>query len=167
MADIDRVRAALLKTGFELQTENPQDDIQIKRLLSRMTASKRKITLDIKNAETTAENVTKLKAQEGVAENSRITAGMMITGVGYIEAAKREVDSLEEANVLFTEMMADLALTKPELTKDCDQKVVKSEAEWEDYNKRVSDLIFKTASMFQSTPSASITSSRESSPHRV
>ena len=66
-----------------------------------MTASKRKITLDIKKAETTTENATKLKAQEGVAENSRITAVMMITGVGYIEAEKREVDSLEEANVLF------------------------------------------------------------------
>ena len=96
MADRDGVRAALLKTGFEFQTENPQDDIQIKRLLSRMTASKRKITLDIKKAETTAENVTKLKA-----------AGMMITGVGYIEAAKREVNNLEEANVLFSEMMGN------------------------------------------------------------
>ena len=91
MADRHGVRAALLKTGFEFQTENPQDDIQIKRLLSRMTASKRKITLDIKKAETTAENVIKLKAQEGVTENCRITAGMMLTGVGYTEAAQRRL----------------------------------------------------------------------------
>ena len=61
MADRDGVRAALLKTGFEFQTENPQDDLQIKRLVSRMTASKRNITLDVKKAETTAENVIKLK----------------------------------------------------------------------------------------------------------
>ena len=54
------------------------------------------------------------------------------------------------------------------LTKSCDEKVVKSEAEWEDYNKRVSDLIFKTASTFESTPGAgSIPGSREASPHRV
>ena len=100
MADRHGVRAALLKTGFEFQTENPQDDLQIKRLVAQMTSSKRKITLDIKKAETTAENVTKLKAQEGVTENCRITAGMMLTGVGYIESAKREVNNLEEANVL-------------------------------------------------------------------
>ena len=48
MADRHGVRAALLKTGFEFQTENPQDDLQIKRLVAGMIASKRKIKLDIK-----------------------------------------------------------------------------------------------------------------------
>ena len=49
------------------------------------------------------------------------------------------------------------------MTKTCEEKVVKSEAEGEDFNKRVSDMILDTASTFQSTPGASIPSSRENS----
>ena len=117
------VGGAFLKTGFELQDENPQDDIQIAKLLSKITTVKRQITQNIKKAKDTAGNVTRLKSQEGVTETSRITTGMLITGVGYIEAAKREIANLEEASNLYVEMMADVVLKKPDLRDDCDQKI--------------------------------------------
>ena len=48
------VGGAFLKTGFELQEENPQDDIQIAKLLSKITTIKRQITQNIKKANDTA-----------------------------------------------------------------------------------------------------------------
>ena len=66
MAERDGVGGAFLKTGFELQDENPQEDIQIAKLLSKITTIKRQITQNIKKTKDTAGNVTRLKSQECV-----------------------------------------------------------------------------------------------------
>ena len=106
------VGGAFLKTGFELQEENPEDDIQIAKLLSKIATIKRQITQNIKKAKKTASNITKLKEQSGVTENNRIIAGMVITGVGYFDVAKREVANLEEAANLYVEMLEDVVSTE-------------------------------------------------------
>ena len=65
MADsrVGATGGAFLKTGFELQDENPEDDIQIAKLLSKISTIKRQITHNIKKAKDTASNITKLKDQ--------------------------------------------------------------------------------------------------------
>ena len=70
-------------------------------------------------------------------ENDRIIVGMMITGVGYIDMAKKENKNLEDASNIYVQMLEGVVLIKPELRADCDQKVKKSDKEMDDYDKKV------------------------------
>ena len=72
MADTHGAREALTKSSFVFQTENPKDDLQIKRVTFKMTAFKKLITMSIKKAEDTYAGINKLKSQEGVTEHCRI-----------------------------------------------------------------------------------------------
>ena len=101
-------------------------------------------------------------------ESNRIIAGIVIAGVGYIDMAKIESKNLEEASSLYVEMLEDEVLKKPALRDECNQKISKSDKERDDYDQRVLDIMFKTASRFESTPgTGSVAGSREASTHRV
>ena len=167
MADTHGAREALTKSSFTFQSTNPKDNIQIRRLTFKQQHFKKLITLAIKKVEDIKDSINKLKAQEGVTENCRIKAGMVLTGVGYLDAAQKEINNLSEANVFFSEMMSELALLVPDLENECNERIQNAEEDWNEYNKKLSDVIYKTASTFQSTPRESVSSSRESSPHRV
>ena len=92
---------------------------------------------------------------------------MVLTGVGYLDSAQRELNNLSEVNKLFAEMMNELVLVDLELETECNGKIQTAEEAWDTYNKRLSDVIQKTTRTFQSSPGASAPNSRESSPQRV
>ena len=123
MSDTNGAREALTKSSFTFHSTNPKDDIQIKRLTLRMAEYKKLITSNIKKAEDTHDGIIKLKSQEGITENCRIKAGMVLTGVAYLDAAQKEIINLSEANVFFSEMMSELALTVPDLEEECNEKI--------------------------------------------
>ena len=93
MSDTNGAREALTKSSFTFHSTNPKDDIQIKRLTLRMTSSKKLISSNIKKAEDTHDNLIKLKSQ-GIKENCRIKAGLISTGVTYLDTAQREITNL-------------------------------------------------------------------------
>ena len=167
MADTHGAREALTKSSFMFQEPDPEDDIQFRRLASKQQNFKKLITLSIKKPEDMHDSINKLKAQEGVTENCRITAGMILTGVGYLDSAQRELTNLSEANKLFVEMMNELVLLDPELETECNEKIQSAEEAWDKYNGRLLDVIQKTARTFQSSPGASAPNSRENSPPRA
>ena len=93
MAESLRAREALTKSTFKFQDTNPKDDIQFRRIASRQAVFKKNITLAIKKAEDMQDSINKLKAQEGMTEHCRIKAGMILTGVGYLDSAQRELNN--------------------------------------------------------------------------
>ena len=134
MSDTNGVRETLTKSSFTLHPTNPKDDIQIKRLTLRMAASKKLITNNIKKAEDTHDSIIKLKSQEGVTDNCRLKAGLISTGVTYLDAAQREIVSLSESNEFFNEMMSELALLVPDFENECNERIQSAEEDWNKYN---------------------------------
>ena len=134
MADTHGAREALTKSSFTFQETDPEDDIQFRRLASRQQNFKESITLAIKKAEDMHDSIIKLKAQEGVTEYCRITAGMTLTGVGYLDSAQRELTNLSEANKLYIDMTNELILLDPELETVCNEKIQSAEEAWDKYN---------------------------------
>ena len=123
MPDGDRVRETLTKSSLTLQSTNPKDDMQIKRLELRMSTCKRSITNNIKKAGDTYDSIIKLKSQEGVTDNCRLKAGLIASGVTYLDVAQREIANLSECNEFFNEVMSELALVVPDLENECNERI--------------------------------------------
>ena len=159
-------RDTLMKSKFTFQDINPKDDLQFRRITSQQGAFKKNITLAIKKAEDLHENIKKLTVQPGMLDQCRIKTGMITTGVGYLDSARRELDNLSEANEVFNQMLDELILIDPKLEKECDEKRKSAEEAWDRYNTTLMTSIQKTALLFQSSPSTSAPNSRENSPQR-
>ena len=87
MSDRDRAREALTKSSFVLQSTNPKDDIKIKRLELQRSTCQRLITNNIKKARDAFDSITKLKSQDGVTDSCRLKAGLVASGVTYLDVA--------------------------------------------------------------------------------
>ena len=167
MSDRDRAREALTKSSFVLQSTNPKDDIKIKRLELQRSKCQRLITNNIKKARDTFDSITKLKSQDGVTDSCRLKAGLVASGVTYLDVAQRELVNFSECNEIFNDAMNELAIVVPDLENECNERKESAESDWNESNLALNDVIQITAKMFQSTHGASIPSSRESSPPRV
>ena len=166
MAESLRAREALTKSKFTFQDTDPKDDIQFRRIASRQQTFKKNITLAIKKAEDMQDSINKLKAQPGILDHCRIKAGMILTGVGYLDSAQRELNNLSESNEVYTQMLDELILLDPTLEKECIEKQQSAEDAWTRYSSTLLEAIQKTALTFQSSPSTSAPNSRENSPQR-
>ena len=148
MADSLRARDALTKSTYTFQDINPKDDMQFRRIASRQQTFKKNITLAIKKAEDMQDSINKLKAQPGMLDHCRIKAGMILTGVGYLDSAQRELNNLSESNEVYTQMLDELILLDPTLEKECNEKLQSAEDAWTKYSNTLLEAIQKTALTF-------------------
>ena len=115
MSDRDRAREAMTKSSFVLQPTNPKDDLKIKRLELQKSKCQRSITNNIKKARDAFDNINKLRSKEEVNDSCKLKAGLIASGLTYLDIAQKELVNFSECNEIFNDAMNELALVVPDV----------------------------------------------------